>query len=300
MTISTKQLEVFIAVMECGTVTGAAQRLCLSQPSVSRSLERFQHEAGFKVFEKRGNRLAVTDSGAAFFNEVKHYYQGLEKINQVARDLASNRSGHIKMGIFAGWSTAWIVSYIDRHFHSREKIKLSIETRDSRTLVELVISQSLNFSITLINSSHTGVNCQLLYVEKAVCIIPQNHPFTQHTSIAVEQFEGENLISFEQADSFQIKISAALSHVQNINRRITTSLAASSCHLVAKGMGIAIIPETFAQEYAHLGYQIKPLLTEITLPIYLITPKHAITSNIVDDFLADLSKTTNPKPPTSP
>ncbi|MCZ6678064.1 MAG: LysR substrate-binding domain-containing protein [Candidatus Poribacteria bacterium] len=289
MTISTKQLEVFLAVVECGTVTGAAERLCLSQPAVSRTLERFQHEAGFEIFRRKGNRLVVTDSGSAFYDEVKRYYSGLEKINQVARDLAADLTGSIRIGVFAGWSNGWITSHLEKHFSDRENIEISVETRDSRTLIDLVISRSLDFAITINNSSHAGVNSKVLCHDKGVCIVPPGHKLTARKVIHLEDFEGENIISCGKTDPIQIKISEYLEHAKNTNQRIRTTLASTACSLVANRMGVSIVPETFAQEYAHLGYSIRPLSVDITMPIYLITPRNRVSSNIVNRFIDELT-----------
>src|SRR5699024_3967489 len=61
-----RRLQYFINVVDCGTVTAAAEKLHIAQPALSRQLKTLERELRLELFETRGNRLMLTSSGRAF------------------------------------------------------------------------------------------------------------------------------------------------------------------------------------------------------------------------------------------
>ncbi|WP_336714135.1 LysR family transcriptional regulator [Arthrobacter sp. USHLN218] len=61
-----RRLEYFLAVVDAGTVTAAAEELRIAQPALSRQLRTLEREIRMSLFETRGNRLVLTQAGYAF------------------------------------------------------------------------------------------------------------------------------------------------------------------------------------------------------------------------------------------
>src|SRR5262245_3710426 len=89
MKLRGRQIEVFQAVMEANTLTDAANRLCISQPSVSRILARFEQLAGFRAFEHKGRRLIPTAAAKVFYDEVLRMQRGIDHLNRVAEEISN-------------------------------------------------------------------------------------------------------------------------------------------------------------------------------------------------------------------
>lgn len=61
-----RRLQYFLSIVDCGTVTAAAEELHIAQPALSRQLRTLESELKLKLFETRGNRLVLTSNGRAF------------------------------------------------------------------------------------------------------------------------------------------------------------------------------------------------------------------------------------------
>ncbi len=68
--INTRQIEAFRAIMLAGTVTGAAERLRISQPAVSRLISQLESKSKLKLFQRQRQRLHPTPEAIAFYREV--------------------------------------------------------------------------------------------------------------------------------------------------------------------------------------------------------------------------------------
>ena len=92
-----RQIEVFRAVMLAGSVSGAAQLLHVSQPAVSRLISYTESCLGFALFQRLRGRLHPTPEAHKLFSEVEVLYQGVQRINGLAGDMANQADGVLRV-----------------------------------------------------------------------------------------------------------------------------------------------------------------------------------------------------------
>ena len=83
-----RDVEVFNAVMQCGSVKGAAALLHVTQPATSRLLQQAERRAGFALFRRTRGRLVPTGEAQALYAEVEQLYARLEAIRRLVDSLA--------------------------------------------------------------------------------------------------------------------------------------------------------------------------------------------------------------------
>ena len=69
-----RQLEVFCTLMRCGTVTGAAAMLNISQPALSQILLHAEDQLGFKLFNRVRGRLVPTQEAEELYSQAEHIF----------------------------------------------------------------------------------------------------------------------------------------------------------------------------------------------------------------------------------
>ncbi|MEX2742207.1 LysR family transcriptional regulator [Rhizobium mongolense] len=97
MSVTLRHIEVFHAVMTTGSVTGAADMLKTSQPTVSRELARFEYLIQIKLFERIRGRLRPTAHALQLFEEVQRAYFGLDRIVRTATSLRRFEQGQLSI-----------------------------------------------------------------------------------------------------------------------------------------------------------------------------------------------------------
>ena len=88
-----RQIEVFRAIMLAGSITDAARLLHVSQPGISRMLGHIELQLGLRLFERRRGRLHPTPEAQALYAEVDRVYQGVQRVDEKARDLREGNQG---------------------------------------------------------------------------------------------------------------------------------------------------------------------------------------------------------------
>lgn len=290
MKLSARQIEVFLAVMETRTLIQAAERLMVSQPAVSRMLERFQDEAGFKVFEKRGTKLNATAAGEIFYTEVKRYYRGIEHLDVIAKELKTNRRGFLKVGVLSALSNDWIMSRIKGFVDGHDKIQVSIDQRSSRTLINLVSAQVLDVAIVSIYSDAADLECTKLEAYPGVCLLPPHHKLIEKKVVNVHDLAGEMFVSLSEIDGSKMLIDRLFDeHNISVDSKVLVSQGSSACYAVSQGLGITIVPNYIAQEYSHLDFEIRPFAPLIEFSTYLLKANHRPYSALIDSFMEHMN-----------
>ena len=87
MALTHRQLEAFHVSMETGTVTGAAERLRISQPAVSKILAALEYDLKLKLFKRVRKRLVPTNEAHMLYVEVHRLMTSMGDIEEFARDL---------------------------------------------------------------------------------------------------------------------------------------------------------------------------------------------------------------------
>jgi DNA-binding transcriptional LysR family regulator len=88
LAVDLRRLECFLAVVDCGTVTAAAQQIRLAQPALSRQLAAFEKEMGVALFYRARGRLHLTPAGRAFAPIARELMAGVTRTEAAARSFA--------------------------------------------------------------------------------------------------------------------------------------------------------------------------------------------------------------------
>jgi DNA-binding transcriptional LysR family regulator len=93
-------METFVAVAEAGSVATAARELHLSQSSVSRQIQRLEHQTGLELFVRRGGHaLEVSDAGRRVLALGGELLSQADRIDHELRTIAGGADGHVVLGI---------------------------------------------------------------------------------------------------------------------------------------------------------------------------------------------------------
>ncbi len=92
-----RQLEVFYAIMQAGTVSGAARLLHVSQPNVTRVLAHTEQQLGFALFERVKGRLVPTQEAKALLPEAEKVYQQLGQFRSLTNKVKQGTQ-HLRVG----------------------------------------------------------------------------------------------------------------------------------------------------------------------------------------------------------
>ena len=232
-------LNAFKAIVECQTVTAAAERLNLSQPATSRLLAALEQRLGFQLFIRKGNRLQLSDDGEAFYLEVVRAFEAFSGLDKAAASIRAHRFGRLNIAAMPLLSNDFLPRTLARFLHQASQMKVALKTYRSEEVVNRIQSQTTDIGFAFIDEPLAGVRAQRVKCE-SVCLLPACSPLAEKSHIDVDDLAELPLIRHEK-DVSQRQFDALLRRYQlDMTERIEVSLATTAAALVREGLGMAI------------------------------------------------------------
>jgi DNA-binding transcriptional LysR family regulator len=175
-----EDLRYFVAVAEEGHVGRAAQRLGVSQPALTKGVQRLEGTLAMQLFERGPKGMTLTSVGSVFFDRARHVCVGLDAAVQEASDLHLGAIGTIRVGvspIFADRLVAETFALLLRQ-RPGAKARLSISLND--TLLASLRLGDLDLSINALDETAPEDLEQMpLFDDELRVVLREGHPLLQ-------------------------------------------------------------------------------------------------------------------------
>jgi len=281
-----RQIEVFRAVMLAGSVTDAARLLHVSQPGISRMLGHIELQLGLKLFERSRGKLRPTPEAQALHAEVEHVYQGVQRVDERARDL--KQGGGLTLRVLASPSTALeivpqAVSALAMRFPGA---RIYMETQLVREMVGQLTRNEADIAVSSLPIDHALLAGEVVGRWSLACVFGKEHPFSARRSISPRDVMGERLIAFSP-DTPQGRLIAEWWRADGLERKtqIEVRSGQAACALAACGAGVAVVDDLTARAWNREKLDFRPLRGAPTYDVFVVHPANAPRSALASAFL---------------
>jgi DNA-binding transcriptional LysR family regulator len=267
-----RQLRYLVALAEERHFTRAAAREHIAQPALSQQIRRLEDELGLPLVERTTRQVTITDAGNLLVWRGRRILAELDAANAELLALKGMESGRVRVGTMHTMGPV-DVSLLLAIFHERHRgIELTVREQSSEELAEMVRDDELDLaflSVTERIESH-GLGLHRLVLEELVVLLAPNHRLAGRRRLRIAELEGEEFISFrEGARLRELLFAAARQAGFEPNVKLESNESQRIRRLVARGMGVAILPRSDAEatgaEVAVAALSDPPLARDITL-----------------------------------
>ncbi|MBX2865136.1 MAG: LysR family transcriptional regulator [Leptolyngbyaceae cyanobacterium MAG.088] len=184
------QLKYFVAIADSGSFTRAADQLYVSQPSLSASIKKLEHELGVSLLERRWRDIALTTAGDLFLEKA----QNLIADYQAAIDTLRNFQVRpvLRVGMLCTLQVQTIVTIIQ--FFRELYPDIIIELCDTHLdeLTTWLDHGEIDIAVTALTADTK--TSQILFRQRLVLGVPHQHPFAQKQEIHLQDLKDQPFI----------------------------------------------------------------------------------------------------------
>ncbi|GAA5237142.1 LysR family transcriptional regulator [Verticiella sediminum] len=286
--MNVRALEAFRAVMRTGSMTSAARIIHTTQPNVSRLVSTLEAELDLKLFAREGNKLHVTDEGAAFFKEVEQHYAGLRALKDAARTIKQLGGGRLHIAVAPALSHGFLTSVVAEFTKHHPRVTLSIRTCNSNMVEQLVNSQRCDLGLATFvgHVTEPGLESERIASIRGRCILHRDHRLASRDVIHARDLEGEPFISIARQNGSREHVDSLFEKAK-VTRKIEVEVenASTICHLVAQGLGVSVLSAVITDDFLCHGLVVKEFRPAIHFPITLLRSSHRPRSLLVTAFI---------------
>ncbi|MBB5696598.1 LysR substrate-binding domain-containing protein [Muricoccus pecuniae] len=287
-----RELEVFRAVMEAGGVTGAAERLSMSQPAASKMLQGAEARLGFALFRRDRQRLVPTAEAYALMPELLGTFAAIDGLERLAAALRAGQGGQISVAAVPVLATALLPPAVTVFRAARPEVLVRLRALSAIESVNQVANHQADLGVILGSTADPRIEVRQLHRSEIGCALPAKHPFASRPFLALQDLEAETVISLSPAQPVGQLVQVAWSEA-GIARRLAIEVSQSSiaCALVRAGAGIAVLDGFGLAEARAQGLVTRPLRPWIPLDVTLILDRGRECSRLTTAFVRALEET---------
>jgi len=208
------QLRNFLRVAERQNFTRAAEDLAMSQPALSRSIQRLEEELGQPVFERKTRSVSLTDAGLLLQSRAQQVLAILEDTRAEITD--DGQSGRIRVGAIPTIAPYFLPEVLQRFSREFPKATLLVQENTTDTLLKSCTQGEIDLAILALPIPARYLDVDELFEEELLLVLPPEHPLVRQETIRLADVEPlpfvlldeahcltDNIVSFCRQRSFQ-------------------------------------------------------------------------------------------------
>ncbi|MBA4104162.1 MAG: LysR family transcriptional regulator [Pirellula sp.] len=252
-----KQLQYFVVVAEELHFGRAAERLGMAQPPLSQQIQKLEESLGATLFHRTSRRVELTDAGMMLLNEARVISQRIESLRRAVKQRDGSFAGSIDIAAVTPVLDTFLPELIHRFTAKYPGIRVSLYEKRSSDQIQAVCAGLLDLGfIRLFEQDLSDLEMLLVRRESYVLAIPKNHALAKRKTIPLEALQEVPLIMAPRKARPALH-DRLVSCFQDAGFSPTIVQEAPSkrteVSLVAAGIGVALIPESYSRLYHRDG-----------------------------------------------
>ena len=234
-----------VACFQTGSLSAAARDSHLALAAASRRIKELENALGDALFERHARGLLPTPAGRVF---VKHGLTLLQTMEQLGAELGDLRQGiarHISLCASSAAISQFLPPLLARYAELHPQVRIELEEQVSEGVVTTLREGRADVAVFVEGPDTSGLTTQLFRTDELVLVMPAKHRFASaKTPIAFTDTLDEEWISLTAgAAMLQKQQQAALAVNRPFKLRTQVRSFDAVCHMVASGLGIAVLPK---------------------------------------------------------
>lgn len=278
-------LNYFLVLSEELHYTKAAERLHISQPTLSNQIKILEDIMGAKLFKYVSKKTVLTEEGKIL---KEHAYKIFFDIEQTKADI-KNYAGRSRTQIKIGASGSHLILVPCSNFNKmHDKILLTMEEHSSKTIVEDVKNGILDLGVIYSSVEDSAIHSEVLTLEPYLAAVPLGSKISAFESVKLKELCNEPMVLLAKSSASRKNIDKTFSFINHVCSPIIQAANLNSCMALIQGSNnISILPKSYLKSIQNNNIK--------TIPITDYPPSQTINliyrkDLFLDSVLMDLLK----------
>ena len=248
------QLKIFYMAAKKGNLSLAAQELFISQPAVTKGIQRLQEFYDIKFIDHIGKKLTLTVAGEVLYEIAEKIFELESRAEESIRDFQQRKRGHIRILSSESFGDYYLPHIIIPFSKAYPLVRISMNILPTEQVIEhtAILNNDLGFISYPVE--HPKLLLKEVLEDQLVIITAPDHPLTRKQALAPRDLKDDLLIMHETGSAPRKAIEE---YIRKNDLSVKTHLEISSNHAIKRavedGLGIALISRRVAIEEIRSG-----------------------------------------------
>lgn len=287
-----KQLNYFVSIIDHMSFSKAAEKLHISQPSLTNSIKNLERELGFQLIERNTRNIRLTEAGEVLYKRAIHLLLEMNIVKKEMDEVKLIGKGELQIGMIESvkhWIPKVILHYQEQFPNVNYKMTEVLSKSDVKNSLRKYETHVI-ITNQLINE--VDIETVPLYNEKLVLVLHKNHPKAGIGLLNLKELEKESFIVSREGFQTREDIIRAF-ELEDAKPRIKFEIERfeTAISIVRENLGIAIIPENYLQGRHDFSIVSKTLESPaLERTVYLTYLKNRNVPQSIEAFITAVKK----------
>ena len=269
-------LHVFMVIVQEGSITRAADRLLLRQPSVSNALKRLETQLERRLIERTHGRFQLTEAGRLLYRECVEIYGSVSRLAVMLRDSREAVAGEISIAAASHVVCPFYDQVLSEFQTTHPHITYSIEISTSSVVQQRVLQKQATLGFCLVSEPNPRLYYEHFFREHFGFFCGPRHRLFGRRGLALSVLRHEAFVSFKTDQlSDALRPVALLREQAGLGGRVvgTSSHLEEVRRMIVAGLGIGPLPIHAVERDVREGllWRLPPYEDPPIIDIYLVT-----------------------------
>jgi len=256
-----RQLENFIAVMRDGSLSGAARRIRVAQPTLSQQIRALEEEFGEPLLLRKPRGVEPTPAGRILLEHARQMVEEADRLRARFDHRREVQEGHLDFGIIPTLAPYLLPRVLGRFRSAFPRMDIRIREAKTRELIAQVVDGSIEFAIlsdvTAQERKKWSLHVRELFREPLRLAVPSSHSLAQNTPVPKPgDLDAAHLIHLREGHCLTDR-TLKVCRISNPDPRLECDQLETALAMVAAGMGLAVVPDLAVRFRTHSGITIR-------------------------------------------
>ena len=259
MNINLEYYKIFYHVATEQSVTGAAKKLCVSQPAVSQAIKQLEQELGVELFTRHVKGVRLTKTGEELYSDVKKGYESILAGEKKLTKMKNMQYGEVCVGASDMTLQFYLLPYLEQFHQSYPDIKVTVTNAPTPLTVEHLVQGRIDFGVVT-NPLQADSRFEIIPVRRIqdVFVAGERFRYLKGERLCYRNLEELPIICLE-GDTSTRKYVDDFMEKQGVSVKPEFELATSDMivQFAMRNLGVGSVVEDFARKQLESGELIR-------------------------------------------
>lgn len=242
------QLRYLVAVADTGSFTAAAQKLGLSQPSLSLGIKRLEDEIGHPLFDRLTRRVIPTEAGALLIETARRMFAEIDRTTTEIRELKGEVNGTLRVGTIPTIGPFMLPQLMEYYSAEFPDVQINVFETVTERILQMLETGDIDVALTSLLPDRAGIHVETVAHEELLAIVPANHPLAGTEPVEWRKLEAEKFLVLGGEHCLAEQMARFCRKNKVTGRTVLEGAQlATIAALVERGLGVSMVPALMAQ-----------------------------------------------------
>lgn len=287
-----RELSCFIQIARDKSYTKAANNLFLSQPALSRTIMKLEHELDAKLFQKVKTGLELTDCGKALMDSALPVVNQFQRLPGIVSDVKQLKVGALRVGVTPLLSAMFMAQAVMDYCMKWPGIELTLYEAGTQDVCDQLLRGDIELGVCLLPAIQANFEIHVVLEDEWVLFTHRDNPLSRCDVVQMEQLKDQEFNTFNMGASITDELFGRCKRagfIPNIN--LSSARAHYLINMTSQGRGVCFLPRPYAEKFVPSDLKMTSLNPKIPWVCCIVTRKNDYLPHAARAFYQTLTHT---------